>query len=51
MGSFGTDTLVDRESGLIMVWLTQQNGFPGDAWEAMYLFQNAARELQKSLAQ
>jgi CubicO group peptidase (beta-lactamase class C family) len=50
MGSFGTDTLVDRDSGLIMVWLTQQNGFPGSAWEAMYLFQNAARELQKSLS-
>ncbi len=49
MGSFGTDTLVDRETGLIMVWLTQQNGYPGGAWEAMYLFQNAARTLQKSL--
>ena len=45
-----SDTLVDRDSGLIMVWLTQQNGFPGSAWEAMYLFQNAARELQKSLS-
>lgn len=47
MGSFGTNTLADRKTGLICVWLTQQTANPGDAWEAEYIFQKAAKALER----
>jgi CubicO group peptidase (beta-lactamase class C family) len=47
MGSFGTNTLADRNTGLICVWLTQQTANPGDAWEAEYIFQKAAKALTR----
>ena len=46
-GSFGTNTLANRETGLICVWLTQQTANPGDAWESEYIFQKAAKALKR----
>ena len=45
MGSFGTNSVADVETGQIRIWLTQQSGNPGGAWEAEYLFEKAARSL------
>lgn len=46
-GSFGTNTLANRETGLICIWLTQQSANLGDAWESEYIFQNAAKALKR----
>lgn len=46
-GSFGTNTLANRETGLICIWLTQQTANLGDAWESEYIFQKAAKALRR----
>lgn len=45
-GAYSTDTTADLEKGLILVWLVQHNGFPGEGAKAKEAFQKAARGLK-----
>lgn len=43
-GAYSTGTTVERESGLILVWLVQHAGFPGRGKESQGSFRKAAME-------
>jgi CubicO group peptidase (beta-lactamase class C family) len=43
-GAYGTNTQIDREHGLITIWLVQHAGFPGDGKKCQDLFKKTALE-------
>jgi CubicO group peptidase (beta-lactamase class C family) len=43
-GAYSTDMMIDREHGLIMVWLVQHAGYPGDGRNSHAAFKAAALE-------
>ncbi len=44
-GAYSTDTTADTKRGLILVWLVQHAGFPGEGGKAQGVFKQAAIEL------
>ncbi len=46
-GAYSTAMLVDRPDGLIVIWLVQHNGFPGNGGQARKAFEVAAIERYK----
>jgi CubicO group peptidase (beta-lactamase class C family) len=43
-GAYATNMSIDRKSGLILIWLVQHSGFPGDGAKAQDAFRRAANE-------
>ncbi len=43
-GAYSTNTTADTQRGLILVWLVQHAGFPGEGAKAQGVFKNAALE-------
>ncbi|MCX7826980.1 MAG: beta-lactamase family protein, partial [Verrucomicrobiae bacterium] len=43
-GAYGTNTQIDRAHGLIMIWLVQHAGFPGEGKKCQDLFKKMAVE-------
>jgi CubicO group peptidase (beta-lactamase class C family) len=41
-GAYSTNTIADTERGLILVWLVQHAGFPGEGGKAQGVFKKAA---------
>ncbi len=43
-GAFSTNSYFDRQHGLILIWLVQHAGFPGQGGESQEAFRKAALE-------
>jgi CubicO group peptidase (beta-lactamase class C family) len=43
-GAYSTNSYFDRKQGLIIIWLVQHAGFPGDGGKAQDAFRQAALE-------
>ena len=43
-GACATNMTIDRQRGLILVWMVQHSGFPGDGGKAQDVFRKAALE-------
>jgi CubicO group peptidase (beta-lactamase class C family) len=41
-GAYSTDMMIDREHGLILVWMVQHAGYPGDGRNSLGTFKTAA---------
>jgi CubicO group peptidase (beta-lactamase class C family) len=41
-GAYSTDSKIDKEHGLILIWLVQHAGFPGEGAKAQEAFRQAA---------
>lgn len=44
-GAYATDLTIDRQHGLVLVWMVQHAGFIGDGQKAQDVFKKTAREL------
>jgi CubicO group peptidase (beta-lactamase class C family) len=44
-GAHATTMQVDRKRGLVLVWMVQHNGFPGNGGESQAAFKQAAADL------
>ena len=49
-GAYSTAMLIDRPHGLILIWLVQHNGFPGNGGKSRAAFETAAMESYKASA-
>ncbi len=47
-GAYGTNTTADRERGLILVWLVQHAGFPGEGQKAQDAFRKSVLDSLKT---
>lgn len=43
-GAYSTNMHIERQSGIIVLWMVQHAGFPGDGDKAREVFKNAALE-------
>ena len=43
-GAYSTDMTIDRERNLILVWMVQHGGYPGDGRNSLAAFKKAAME-------
>ena len=43
-GAYSTNSHIEKDRGLILVWLVQQAGFPGEGKTAQEVFRRAAIE-------
>jgi len=41
-GAYATNMQIDRRRGLVLVWMVQHNGFPGDGAKSQDAFKQAA---------
>ena len=41
-GAYATNMQIDRKRGLVLVWMVQHNGFPGNGGKSQEAFKQAA---------
>ena len=49
-GAYATNSFLDRSNGLILIWLVQHAGFPGEGVQAQGAFHRAARQFANPTA-